>query len=152
MVTLTIVVPGEPVAKGRPRMSRIGHVYTPQATRDWEKKAKQIATAAVNGQQFNGPLSVSVEARFAVPKSWPAWKRAMALAGEIAHTQKPDGDNIAKAAIDALNEIAFADDAQIVSIAIEKRYAIEPLVAITIRPLIALPAQVKKNPHRTVTV
>jgi hypothetical protein len=43
-----------------------------------------------------------------IPTSWSAKKRASALAGEIAHTSRPDWDNVAKAILDAGNTIIWA--------------------------------------------
>ena len=47
--------------------------------------------------------------------------------------KKPDCDNIQKAVLDALNKLAYADDKQVVSSFVDKRYAKdEPYVLVTI--------------------
>ena len=43
MKALTFTVYGKPVAKGRPRMTRNGHVYTPQTTREYEERIRNAA-------------------------------------------------------------------------------------------------------------
>lgn len=60
------------------------------------------------------PLAVWVEGLFALPKRVKVrnW-----------HTQRPDADNVAKAALDALNGVVFFDDAQVVTLKAEKRWS-----------------------------
>lgn len=60
-------------------------------------------------------------------------KRAAMLAGEILPTKKPDYDNIEKIISDALNGVAFYDDAQIVSSGLIKVYGEIPRVEVEIR-------------------
>ncbi len=36
--------------------------------------------------------------------------------------KKPDVDNVVKAVLDAMNDCVYVDDAQVYSIAVEKRY------------------------------
>lgn len=141
-MTITIWIPGIPVGKGRARAvirgGRIGH-YTPKTTLGWEKGAKTLAKAAMRGRPpLEGPVEVLIVAWMPVPASWPAWKRAAALAGEIMPTTKPDKDNIEKAVMDALNGVAWRDDALAVDGRTTKRYADSPGVAVVVN---ALPAQ-----------
>ena len=49
MLKITFVVDGTPVPKGRPRFS-LGHVYTPQRTREFEAKVRGAAKAAMRGR------------------------------------------------------------------------------------------------------
>lgn len=51
-------------------------------------------------------------------------------AGLIVPTVKPDTDNVAKIVLDALNGIAYHDDAQIVQLTVLKRYSTEPKVKV----------------------
>ena len=52
--------------------------------------------------------------------------------GLILPTKKPDADNIAKAILDALNGLAFYDDAQVVYLQVSKRYSNEPRAVVFI--------------------
>ena len=45
------------------------------------------------------------------------------LANRILPVKKPDCDNIAKIVLDALNKIAYKDDAQVAELSVKKRYA-----------------------------
>lgn len=44
------------------------------------------------------------------------------LEGKSFPAKTPDGDNICKAVLDAINEVAFKDDKQVVEITVKKRY------------------------------
>jgi len=114
-------VEGKPQGKARPRVTRHG-AYTPAKTRAYEK-AVAAAYRAQTGTYFGeAQLSVMVFAYFEPPKSVSKKKRAAMLDGTIKPTVKPDADNVAKAVCDALNGIAYRDDAQITTLIIRKAY------------------------------
>ena len=54
---------------------------------------------------------------------------------KIKHTKKPDCDNMAKIVLDALNEVAFHDDSQIVDLHIKKQYGDFPNVMIKLKQM-----------------
>jgi len=54
---VTVIINGEPVAKGRPRMTRRGFVYTPAATRKFEAHSRPSAQLAMDGRP---PIDVPV--------------------------------------------------------------------------------------------
>jgi Holliday junction resolvase RusA-like endonuclease len=122
--TVTIVLAGAPVAKGRPRFTRQGRTYTPAKTKVAEQAlvAAWLATTGGTYAPHTGPVSVEFAACFTVPKSWPKWKREAALAGHIPHTVKPDMDNLLKI-IDGLNGKAWLDDSQVFNVCGAKYYA-----------------------------
>lgn len=127
-----IVLEGEPRGKGRPRFTRTGHVFTDRATRDYETALKLRGREAMRGRKaLEGPLTVWVLAVFAVPTSWPKKTRAAALAGAVRPTVVPDGDNLLKV-LDALNKVAFVDDAQIVRAIVDKVYGDRPRLEVSI--------------------
>jgi Holliday junction resolvase RusA-like endonuclease len=133
---ITITINGEVVAKGRPRMTRRGFVYTPAATRKHEAHARLAAQLAMGDQ---GPLQVPVRIELAielpVPTSWSNKRRLAALAGAIAPTSKPDIDNYVKTALDAINTIVITDDALVVEIQARKRFSEQPKLTAIIIPL-----------------
>ena len=79
-----------------------------------------------------GPVKVWINADFRIPKSVSKRKREAMVAGHIRPTRKPDADNIAKVVCDALNGLAWHDDSQVVMLHVEKRFAEEPEVCVTI--------------------
>ena len=54
------------------------------------------------------------------------------LEGKVPHTKKPDCDNMGKICLDALNEVAYPDDAAINKLWISKEYGDIAKVRITI--------------------
>ena len=78
------------------------------------------------------PLHVRVTARFPVPQSWSKRKRELALAGSLVPAKKPDPDNLLKA-LDALNEVVWRDDAQIVRAEVVKTYSAMPALVVEVR-------------------
>ena len=133
-------VMGEPVGKGRPRLTTRGgyaHAYTPKKTSDYEEKLK-FAFMAGNCESVpvydkGIPLKVKMVMAFGIPKSFSKKKREEALLGLIVPTRKPDVDNVIKQ-LDALNGLAFYDDSQITEITAEKIYAEEPYLEVRIYP------------------
>ena len=107
MVTFT--VPGKPFGKQRPRSGQ-GRVFTPDQTVTAEAVIK-IEAIPHFPVPFEGPVRVMILAVFAIPASWSKKRQAESLGRP--HTSKPDKDNIEKAVVDALNGVAFGDDAQI---------------------------------------
>ena len=123
MTTYTIHIPGQPYAKKRPRFSRkSGRAYDPAENVSFERTVGTLARAEI-AEPLTGPVRVAVAATFCPPPSWSKKRRAEALTRP--HCQKPDSDNVLKAVLDGLNRIAFADDAQVAEIYIEKRWGHE---------------------------
>lgn len=132
------VIPGEPVAKGRPKFStRGGYVkaITPAKTVNYETLVKltyrqECPDAEIFEKDI--PLSVHIIAYFAIPKSASRKKSQNMQDGYIRPTKKPDCDNLGKIICDALNGIAFHDDSQIVELTIDKYYSSAPEVRVSI--------------------
>ena len=133
---IEIVVLGTPVAKGRPRFAReTGHAYTPEKTRNFEAALKYAAMQAMGDRPpLEGPLTVTMDVVMPVAKSWSKKRRAAALNGTDRPTKKPDWDNFGKT-VDALNEVVWIDDGQIVDGRVTKRYGEKPGMWITVTPL-----------------
>ncbi|KVC71432.1 endodeoxyribonuclease RusA [Burkholderia ubonensis] len=131
---VVFVVPGKPVAKGRPRFARHGaHVrtFTPEATERYENLVKMAARAAMRDTQpYEGPVRLIVNIGLPIPASWSQKRQDAAAAGAIGATKKPDADNVVKALKDGMNGVVYADDGQVVDLWISKRYARVPGVRI----------------------
>src|SRR5882757_343051 len=57
----SVVIGGVAVAKGRPRVTRRGFVYTPAATRKYEAYARIAASIAMNGRvPVQGPVRLDL--------------------------------------------------------------------------------------------
>lgn len=135
-------IPGEPLAKARPRASLFGghaHVYTPQKTANYEGKvALAFKSAYPSACPSTKALVVTLVFYFPLNKgdytgTGKLGKHGLLkLAGKERHVKKPDCDNLAKSVLDGLNGIAFVDDSQICGLAISKRYAESPCCSVTI--------------------
>lgn len=130
-----LIIPGEPKGKARPRFdSRNGRTYTPADTKNYEKQI--VAAYRQKYPRIAFPdeaLDLRIKAFFGVPKSDSKKKAAQKLAHIIRPTKKPDMDNIVKIVADALNGVAYHDDAQIVDCMVRKFYSRYPRVEILIQ-------------------
>lgn len=128
-------VPGEPVGKGRPRFNRYsGKAFTPEKTVNYENLVRLEYQMQVKEEPFPEKvmLRLLIKAYFGIPKSASKKARSQMISLEQRPVKKPDMDNIIKAVADALNHIAYYDDSQIVSTTIEKYYAEQPRIEVTI--------------------
>ena len=127
---ISFTVPGKPVPKARPRVTMHG-TYTPQSTREFEQRVR-LAWKLSGAGTFPGglPLCVFVDAAFPIPASLSRRKRE-AMDGEP-HIRRGDLDNVVKAVLDALNGLAYPDDAAVTLIRASKFWAPEPHTRIQI--------------------
>lgn len=127
-------VPGEPVAKGRPRFSRSGAAYTPARTANYETLVRLEYERQVGEYRFpqSANLAIRVEAYLSIPKSASRKRRSDMELGLIRPLKRPDADNLLKSVADALNEVAYRDDSQIVYAEISKRYSSRPRIEVTL--------------------
>ena len=84
---------------------------------------------------FDGPLSVSLRFRLAPPKSMSKRDRARVLAGDEAYVGRYDVDNMAKSILDAMNNIIYTDDVNIMRLWAEKVASDRPGVDVRVEPL-----------------
>lgn len=138
MLKLMFEIPGSPIGQGRPKFSTInGHAkaYDPEKSRNYKAYVRLLATQAMKEQGFEmieGPCSLDILAFFEVPKSKSKKFREAALSGLEYPTKKPDIDNIIKAIQDALNGLAYKDDALIVKLGVVKLYSEIPRVEVSL--------------------
>lgn len=119
----SFLVPGNPIAKGRPRRGRGGVMYTPQRTVNNEAFIKLIAVQSMADREPTGcAVVVDIAFVFAVPKSTKASKAKQMMEGEEPPIKKPDIDNIVKSVLDACNCVAWVDDRQVVGVYMTKHY------------------------------
>ena len=131
---------GDPKGKGRPRFRRVGRMtmtYTPKETVEYENNVKKSFLSSIDKDTFvpfSGPVEADALCIFEVPKSYSKKKRAELIG--TPHTKKPDTDNICKALLDPLNDIAYEDDSQVCKLSGLKLYGEIPRVELTIKPYI----------------
>lgn len=144
MNEVQFVVPGQPVAKGRPKFARRGKfvsTYSPEKTVNYEGLVAHTASVAMAGRGLiHGAVSVDLDIRLQIPESWSKKKKLAAAQGQIAPTKKPDIDNCEKGIFDGMNGVVWNDDVQVVQVSKRKRYAETPGVVVIVRELDLLPA------------
>ena len=134
-----------PKQKGNSK--RILHVGRPGARRtiiasSARDKAAELQLAALAVvyrplRPLEGPVRLSVTFVLPIPPSWPARKRAEALAGVLQPIGRPDRGNMLKLAEDALQAAGFyVDDSQIVGGEVAKRYGDPAGYRITLTPVL----------------
>lgn len=127
MKEVSFFVDIEPQPWQRPRTRVVkGYVkhYSPTKTKKYEKQIADTYRRITKAPFFekDQPLRVAIHFDMPVPKSTSKKKQKLMFGGLIKHLKRPDVDNLGKAVLDALNGVAWADDAQIVSLNLRKRY------------------------------
>jgi crossover junction endodeoxyribonuclease RusA len=116
----SVVIKGVARAKGRPRSGRDRNgrhqTYTPATTKAWEETVGWEFVSAHGRPRLEGYLAVEI--------------------GFYGTTPVADIDNLVKAVLDGLNEIAWVDDHQVVELHAVKRPWVRPArTEITVRPV-----------------
>lgn len=133
---IVIELAGEPRGKGRPRFVRAtGMAYTPSGTRAYESALRLAAQESFGRRPpLDAPVRVLVLAVLPIPRSWPHSRRLAAAQGRIHPACKPDIDNLLKV-LDALNQVVWCDDKQIVEAHVVKAYGPRPSLRIEVEPI-----------------
>jgi Holliday junction resolvase RusA-like endonuclease len=122
---IRFAIPGVAVPKARARTVAQGgrvHSYTPEATKAWEQAVQWAAKPHRPESPLTCPLAVAMV--FYLPRPQRCKREYPSV--------RPDIDNYAKAILDALNGVMWADDGQIVQLTASKSYG-EPRVEIEIQ-------------------
>jgi Holliday junction resolvase RusA-like endonuclease len=134
---ITFHVDGIPVQKNRPRFRRVGNfvqIYSDAKTVKWEDQVKTAAERAMGSQEvLETPVSVYLYFRLSIPKSTPKKRLDAFLEGLVAHTKKPDIDNLAKSVLDGMDGVVYKNDSQITTLHLKKVYAADPGVSILVK-------------------
>jgi len=131
-VSITFTIPGEPVPQPRPRVSTRGgfaRAYVPKdhavhAYRQAVAAAARAASVADTGE----PLNVVIDAVFSRPKSH---LNAAGVKPTAPRLPRPDVDNLAKAVLDALQDV-IGDDTCVGRLVVEKTYGSEARTTVRI--------------------
>ena len=137
MTIFTFTIPGPPVGKGRPRLGRGGHVYTPAKTAAYEKKVRVLALAALGGRcsLAKGPVGVTIVLQVPWPQRVPKRLREAYRDEGCFFVGRPDLDNCAKAILDAMNGVIYLDDAQVSQLQIQRYRGPIAQVTVTVEGL-----------------
>jgi Holliday junction resolvase RusA-like endonuclease len=134
------VVRGEPKGQPRPRAFArrivgdkfMARVYDAGTAEGWKSQIAIVAREqGLYDKQLSGPLFLSMVCFFQRPKSHFGTGKNLDIVKKVKeceyHVNKPDLDNIVKAAQDALKLLgAYSDDSQLAKIHCEKRWSLLP--------------------------
>jgi Holliday junction resolvase RusA-like endonuclease len=135
---IKFIVIGEPFGKKRPRARVIGGhaaIHNDPANERYELKVINAFQQVYPDNEYpifpkGAYVGAVIKATYTIPKAYSKKQTMMAKLGLVKPTKKPDLDNIAKTILDALNGFVYHDDAQVVSLKIEKVYGDNANVAI----------------------
>ena len=125
---ITIIVPGTPVPKGRPRFGT-GRAFTPKKTKDYEQTVGWEARIVMRGRK---PILGAVELYVVAYVARPPLRRTRPGRRPVS---KPDGDNYLKIAMDAISGIIWKDDCQVTDMLCRKRFHAEPHLLILVKEI-----------------
>ena len=122
MLVQTLEVDIMPKGKERPRFTKSGHIYTAPEQFEHERciRGAWMAKYGIEPVATDCPVAVTLSFSKPLPKSVKQ-PRPWII--------KPDVDTLAKSVLDALDGVAYADDAQIVSLTATKQPQLRETVA-----------------------
>lgn len=134
-----LVIPGEPVGKGRPRFYQ-GRTITPTETREWERRASLLARIEASRIGWTVEAGVPLEVRITAVKTRPQRQdRRRHPDHRLWRAAKPDGDNVQKCVLDALEKAGvLVNDSQAAHLVCASMYTArgeEPRVEVEVRRL-----------------
>ena len=132
---LKFTVPGKPQGKERARNNSKGKKpYKPEKTRAYEEDVRWEYIRACKTSVFadGEAIFMQVVAYYPVPTRANKAEKAAMLACDQYPICKPDADNVLKIIADALNKLAYNDDAQITTASVTKLFSENPRVEVSL--------------------
>jgi Holliday junction resolvase RusA-like endonuclease len=136
--TISILIPGDPIAKKRPRFARRGKFVTTYSDQETEESKFYMLAKEQIKTKLSGPLAIRMTFCIKRPKSHYGTGKNSCILKDTAPSfpdKKPDFDNLCKFACDVLNGLAWDDDAQIVEAIVKKRYTDKSYSVIVVSPM-----------------
>lgn len=130
--TIHITLYEYPMKTDRPRSTKFGTIYSPNAADNhkyFEKAYKQVCKTL---KLINTPAEIYVEAYLEMPKQVPPDEVILFEAKVLNPIDKPDYDNIGKCYTDMLTDVITSDDDLFYLGQIQKFYSVLPRVEITV--------------------
>ena len=79
------------------------------------------------------PVTVAIYITVPIPASYSKKRTEACLSGSERPIKKPDIDNVAKCFLDAMNEIVYKDDTQVLTLHITKVYGTVGMVEVMVK-------------------
>ncbi len=131
---LSFTIIGEPLQTARPRTTKYGSFYVPNASKNKKFIRKQIVEQLDinNFRIVDGEVHVKMKFYVSIPKNFPKIDKALAEMKYIRPTILPDIDNYLKTYLDAMTSVIWLDDGQVTKATTYKYYSINPRVEIEV--------------------
>lgn len=127
---------GDPISKISPHFRRRGKFINAYDPKEKLKVGVQWQIRSIyKNEPLTVPVALDIIFFMPIPASQSGIKKRQMANGIIAHTKKPDIDNLQKFYCDCMKKIVFKDDAQIVEIRAKKIYSNKSGTLIRIIPL-----------------
>jgi Holliday junction resolvase RusA-like endonuclease len=133
-MAITFTVPGDPVPQPRPRVTTrngFARAYVPKKHPIHAYREAVAYGAKLAGVQLRGEDPATVAIKFVVARP-PSHLNKSGVKASAPAYPSGDVDNVAKAVLDALTGVAWADDKQVVSLFVEKSWGSESLTEVKI--------------------
>lgn len=128
----------KPKSAPRPRCRMINKkIATPYMPKDYMRYKENVRILIKRHRiaKYEGLIALEIEFIFKMPKSWSKKKQAEVLDKQNV-TNNKDVDNLAKGVMDAMNELLFGDDRQVVKLDTSKLYGIKDQINVKIQKFI----------------
>lgn len=129
-MTLAFTVDGEPVGQGSKNYYRGRGVESSKKLPGWRSDVRSGAVLALQPGHWpdlwDAPIVVALTFRFQRPNGHFGTGRNSGILKESApyyHAQTPDADKLARAVLDAMTSVIYADDKTITVLSIRKNWA-----------------------------
>lgn len=129
-----LTIDGIPMQTQRPRTTKFGRFYVPNAAKNKKYIRNQIKQQIdiENFDIIDAEVKVKIKFYMEIPKSFSKTDIVLAEMGKIRPTTTPDVDNLMKTYFDAITGILWLDDGQVISSNGYKYYSINPRTEIDI--------------------
>src|SRR5690606_32104823 len=135
---IEFTVYGEPVAQGRPRATTINgrvKMYDPKKSSEYKNYIRLVASQYAPTELLDGLLQLDVKIYKPTLKSFSKKKKALSEQGILRKTTKPEHDKDVKAIKNALKNVIWKDDSQVVDLQVSKFYSEKPRIEVKIKQI-----------------
>lgn len=105
-------------------------MFDPDKSKDYKTYVKLAASQYAPKTLLGGGLGLMVDIYRPIPKNFSKKKTEEAENGIIRPITKPDADNYVKGVKDALKNVIWKDDSQVVELHVNKWYSTKPRVEV----------------------
>lgn len=130
--TIRIVLYEFPMKTDRPRHTRFGHTFSPNAKANNDYIRKALKAVNKTFKLINTPASIVIDAYLEMPSQVPPDEVLLYECKVLKVEEMPDYDNIGKCYTDMLKNNFVCDDDLFYSGTVNKYYSVMPRVEITI--------------------